>query len=426
LGGCHKICVNGKITNFYTGEKNMAIRQEILNELLKEYKNPADLLGKGGIIEELQKRLLETAMEAEMDHHLGYKKNDPIGNNSGNSRNGRTTKRVKSKDKEFEIIVPRDRNSEFEPQIIPKHSRRFDGFDDKIISMYARGMTVREIKSHLEEIYHVDVSPDLISTVTSAVIDDAIEWQNRPLDNFYPIVFLDALRIKIRQDHKVINKAVYLAIAINMDGCKEVLGIWFAENEGAKFWLSVLTEIQNRGVEDILIASVDGLKGFPEAIESVFPQTEIQLCIVHMVRHSLKYVPYIDRKQVAADLKKIYTAKTTAAAEKYLEEFKKKWDKTYPSISQSWSKNWEHLTHFLEYTEEIRRVIYTTNAIESLNMSLRKILKSRASFPNDEAAFKLLYLGLNNISKKWTMPFRNWGKVVQQFAVKFEGRVPLE
>lgn len=404
----------------------MAIRQEILDELLKEYKNPDDLFGSGGIVEELQKRLLETVMEAEMEHHLGYKKNDPAGNNSGNSRNGKTQKRVKSRDKEFEISIPRDRNSEFEPKIIPKNSKRFDGFDDKIISMYARGMTVREIKSHLEEIYKVEVSPDLISTVTSAVLDDAYRWQNRALDSFYPIVFLDALRVKIRHDHKVINKAVYLAIAINMEGCKEVLGIWFAENEGAKFWLSVLTEIQNRGVKDILIASVDGLKGFPEAIESVYPDTEIQLCIVHMVRHSLKYVSYMDRKAVASDLKKIYTADTSSSALQYLKDFKKKWDNVYPTISKSWEKNWDRLTHFLEYTDDIRRVIYTTNAIESLNMSLRKILKNRFSFSNDDAALKLLYLSLNNISKKWTMPFKQWGKVVQQLAVKFEGRVPLD
>lgn len=404
----------------------MAIRQELLDELLKEYKNPEDLLGKGGIIDELQKRLLETVMDAEMDHHLGYSKNDPKGNNTGNSRNGKTKKKVKSKEKEIEIAIPRDRNAEFEPQIIPKHSRRFDGFDDKIISLYSRGMTVREIKSHLEEIYQVDVSPDLISTVTSAVIEDAKEWQTRPLDSFYPIVFLDALRVKIRGSQGVSNKAVYLAIAINMDGCKEVLGIWFAENEGAKFWLNVLTEIQNRGVDDILIASVDGLKGFPEAIESVFPQTEVQLCIVHMVRHSLKFVPYMDRKAVAKDLKKIYKSSTTTEAEKQLENFKEEWDSIYPSIAKSWERNWERLTHFLEYTEEIRRVIYTTNAIESLNMSLRKILKNRSSFPNDESAFKLLYLSLKNISQKWTMPFRQWGKVVQQLAVKFEGRVPLD
>jgi putative transposase len=282
----------------------MIIRQELLDELLKQYNNPEDLLGRGGIIDELKKRLLERVMDAEMDHHLGYKKHDPVGNNTGNSRNGRSKKRLKSSDEEFEISIPRDRNSEFEPKIIPKNSRRFDGFDDKIISMYARGMTVREIQSHLEDIYQIEVSPDLISTVTSAVIDDAKAWQSRPLDRFYPIVFLDALRIKIRNDHHVINKAVYLAIAINMEGRKEVLGIWFAENEGAKFWLSVLTEIQNRGVEDILIASVDGLKGFPEAIESVFPKTEVQLCIVHMVRHSLKFIPYGDRKNVASDLKK--------------------------------------------------------------------------------------------------------------------------
>ena len=403
----------------------MTIKQEILDELLKDYKNPADLLGKGGIIEQLQKRLLETVLEGEMTHHLGYDKNDPEGNNTGNSRNGKTRKRVKSKDKEMDVIIPRDRNSQFNPTILPKNSRRFDGFDDKIISLYARGMTTREIQGHLEEIYQVDVSPDLISNVTDAVLEDAKAWRNRPLDSFYPFVFLDALRVKIRQDRKVINKAVYLAIAINTEGTKEVLGMWLAENEGAKFWLSVLTEIKSRGVNDMLVASVDGLKGFPDAIESVFPDTDIQLCIVHMVRNSLKFVPYTDKKELAKDLKKVYSATTIENAALELADFKKKWDSDYPSISKSWETHWERLTVFMDYPEEIRRVIYTTNAIESLNMTLRKTLKMRASFPNDESAIKLLYLALEKASKKWTMPFKQWGKVIEHLRIKFEGRMPL-
>ncbi len=403
----------------------MAIKQEILDELLKEYKNPEDLLGKNGIMHQLKKALIEKAMEGEVSHHLGYDKNSLDGNNSGNSRNGKYPKTVKDKDGELTIEVPRDRNGTFSPKIIKKGQRRFDGFDDKIISMYARGMTVRDIQGHLEDIYAVEVSPELISSVTNEVTKEVQAWQNRPLDDIYPIVFLDALRVKIRSQGSVINKAVYMAIGINMDGLKEVLGLWIADTEGAKFWLQVVTEIKNRGVNDILIACVDGLKGFPDAIESVFPDTSVQLCIVHMVRNSLKYVPFKERKILAADLKEIYRAVTKDQAELSLEEFEKKWDKKYPMISRSWRANWERLTVFLQFPEEIRKAIYTTNAIESLNMTLRKTIKNRASFPNDESALKLLYLALINIRKKWTMPIRNWGAAINQFAIKFEGRVPF-
>ena len=291
--------------------------------------------------------------------------------------------------------------------------------------MYSRGMTTREIKSHLEEIYQVEVSPNLISTVTEGVLEEVVKWQSRPLDSVYPIVYLDALRIKVKDDSQVKNKAVYLAIGVNMEGLKEVLGLWIEQTEGSRFWLQILTELKNRGVNDILIACVDGLKGFPEAIESVYPNTEVQLCIVHMVRNSLKYVSYKVRKEVASDLKKIYRAVNKAEAEFCLAEFSSKWDQKYPMISQSWKNNWDRLIPFLEYPPEIRKVIYTTNAIESLNMTLRKVIKNRASFPNDDAVKKLLFLGLKNISKKWTMPIQNWGEAINQFVIRFDGRIEI-
>ncbi len=321
------------------------------------------------------------------------------------------------------VEIPRDRNGTFAPKIIKKGQRRFDGFDEKIISMYARGMTTRDIQGHLEEIYGTDVSPELISTVTNEVSKEVQIWQNRPLDEIYPFVFLDALRVKIRSQGTVINKAVYLAIGVNMEGMKEVLGFWVAETEGAKFWLQVVTDIKNRGVNDILIACVDGLKGFPEAIESVFPDTSVQLCIVHAVRNSIKFVPFKDRKKLAADLKEIYKAATVESAETALTNFEKCWDKKYPMIAKSWRTNWERLMVFMEFAPAIRKVIYTTNAIESLNMTLRKTIKNRASFPNDESALKLLYLALNVVRKKWTMPIRDWGAAINQLAIKFEGRV---
>jgi len=323
------------------------------------------------------------------------------------------------------IAVPRDRSSEFEPQIVQKGQRRFTGFDDKILSMYARGMTVSDIQGHLLDIYNVDVSGDLISTVTASVLETVREWQNRPLDPVYPIVYFDALRIKSREDGRVLNKAAYLAIGVGMDGLKDVLGIWLEKNEGAKFWLSVFTELKNRGMNDVLIACVDGLKGLPEAIESVFPQAEVQLCIVHMVRNSLKFVSFKDRKKIATDLKTIYRATTVEQAETALTEFAETWDSKYPMISKSWLNNWERVIPFFAYPEDIRKVIYTTNAIESLNSSLRKVTKNRNSFPNDEAVIKLLYMALQNIMKKWTMPIRNWPLAVHQFAIRFGDRIPV-
>lgn len=402
----------------------MATTDELLDALMKDYKKPEDLIGENGLLKQLTKKLLERAMQAEMTEHLGYEKHAPTGNNTGNSRNGRYKKNVKGDFGNLDVTVPRDRNSTFEPIILPKGETRFTGFDDKIISMYARGMTTRDIQGHLEEIYGVEVSPTLISQVTEAVTEEIRLWQNRPLEEVYPIIYLDAIRVKVRHDGRVINKAVYLAIAVTMNGVKEVLGMWTAETEGAKFWLQVVTELKNRGVKDIFIACVDGLKGFPEAIEAAFPQAQVQLCIVHMVRHSLNYVSWKQRKEVAEDLKAIYQAPTVQEGEAKLAAFAAKWDATHPTIAKSWRNNWERIIPLFSYPPDIRKAIYTTNAIESLNMSLRKVTKNRGSFPSDEAMFKLLYLALNNISKKWTMPIKNWKSALNQFTIIFENRMP--
>lgn len=402
----------------------MATTDELLDALMKDYKKPEDLIGENGLLKQLTKKLLERAMQAEMTEHLGYEKHAPTGNNSGNSRNGRYQKKVKGDFGNLDVTVPRDRNSTFEPIILPKGETRFTGFDDKIISMYARGMTTRDIQGHLEEIYGVEVSPTLISQVTEAVTEEIRLWQNRPLEEVYPIIYLDAIRVKVRHDGRVINKAVYLAIAVTMNGIKEVLGMWTAETEGAKFWLQVVTELKNRGVKDIFIACVDGLKGFPEAIEAVFPHAQVQLCIVHLVRHSLNYVSWKQRKEVAEDLKAVYQAPTVQEGEAKLAAFAAKWDGTHPTIAKSWRNNWERIIPLFSYPPDIRKAIYTTNAIESLNMSLRKVTKNRGSFPSDEAMFKLLYLALNNISKKWTMPIKNWKSALNQFTIIFENRMP--
>ncbi len=400
------------------------INKDLIKELLKDYKKPEDLIGKDGILKQLTKALLETALDSELTEHLGYEKNALSQKKNNNPRNGKSRKTLKTDHGDMNISVPRDRQSDFEPQIVQKGQRRFTGFDDKILSMYARGMTVRDIQGHLTDIYNVDVSPDLISTVTDGIMDMVREWQNRPLDTIYPIMYFDALRMKIRDDGRVVNKAVYLALGVNMDGHKDVLGIWLDKNEGAKFWLNVFTELKNRGVNDILIACVDGLTGLPDAIESVYPETEVQLCIVHMVRNSLKFVSYKDRKRMATDLKTIYKAVTVEQAESALTVFGETWDKKYPMVSQSWLSHWDNIIPFFAYSEEIRKVIYTTNAIESLNSTLRKVTKNRNSFPNDESAIKLLYMALQNIMKKWTMPIRNWPLAVHQFAIRFGERVP--
>ncbi len=397
---------------------------EALDQLLEGHRTPEAFFGVNGLLDQLSKALLERALQGEMTHHLGYEKHDPAGHNSGNSRNGTSPKTIKGKRGQVQIEVPRDRQSQFEPQLIQKGQTRFDGFDERVLSLYARGLSVREIQAHLEEIYGTQVSPDLISTVTDAVLDEVRAWQSRPLDALYPIVYLDALQVKIKSEGRIQNKALYLAIGINLRGHKEVLGLWASQNEGAKFWLGVVTELKNRGVQDIFIACVDGLKGFPEAIEAVFPQTQVQLCLVHLVRYSLAFVSFKDRKAVAADLKTIYRAATAEEAEAQLEAFAAQWDGQYPLISKSWRSNWARLVPMFGYPPEIRRAVYTTNTIESLNMSLRKIIKTRASFPSDEAAFKLLYLALQNIQKKWTMPIPNWGQALNALAILFEERLP--
>lgn len=402
----------------------MTVSNELIDSLLADYKKPEDLIGENGLLKQLTKRLVERALQAEMAQHLGHAKNSTVANTAGNTRNGKSLKTLKGEFGELPIEIPRDRHGSFEPQIIPKHQTRWDGFDQKILSLYARGMTVREIQSHLEEMYGAEVSPTLISSVTEAVMDDAKAWQNRPLDALYPIVYLDCIHVKVRDGGVVRAKAVYLALGINMTGEKEILGLWIAQTEGAKFWLQVVTELKNRGVQDIFIACVDGLKGFPEAIEVVYPKAAVQLCIVHMVRNSLNYVSWKLRKVVAADLRSIYTAATENEAQMRLQEFEDKWGVDYPTIVKSWRTNWARITPFFEYPPEIRKVIYTTNAIESVNMSLRKITKNRGSFPSDDALLKLFYLALNNISKKWTMPIRDWKAALIRFTIQFEERMP--
>jgi len=404
--------------------KDKSIDNELIDNLLKNYKKPEDLIGENGLLKQLTKQLLERAMAAEMTEHVGYEKHDTAGHNSGNSRNGKSAKTIKGTFGELALETPRDRNGTFEPQIIEKHQTRFTGFDKNILSLYSRGLSTREIQQHLEEIYGVEVTAGLISSVTDEVLDEVKTWQNRQLEAVYPIMYLDAIQFKVRDNGHVKNKAIYLAIGVTIEGYKEVLGLWIAQTEGAKFWLQVVTELKNRGVTDIFIACVDGLKGFPEAIESVFPQTEVQLCIVHLVRHSLNYVGWKQRKEVARDLKLIYTAATDVEAEQRLADFSLKWDAKFPMIAKSWCSNWPRVIPFFAHPPEIRKVIYTTNAIESLNMSLRKVTKARGSFPNDEAVSKLLYLALRNIAKKWTMPLHAWKDALNRFAIIYESRLP--
>src|SRR6516225_10087382 len=405
------------------GSRTMAqaIRDEIIEELLQGYSSPQDLLGEEGLFKELKKRLLERALGAELTEHLGYEKGAPAGRGSGNSRNGYSSKTVIGDDGAIEIAVPRDRNSTFEPQLVPKGQTRLDGFDDRIISLYARGLSVREIQAHLQELYGVDVSPDLISRVTDAILDEVREWQSRPLDPVYPVIFFDALRVKIRDEGLVKNKAVYVALAFNADGEKEVLGLWIEQTEGAKFWLKVMNELKLRGVNDILIAVVDGLKGFPEAITTVFPQTLVQACIVHLIRNSLAFVTWKDRKTIMPSIRAVYQAENADMALIRLEEFEAEWGKRYPAIGQAWRRAWDHVIPFFAFAPAIRKMIYTTNCVEALNRSLRKIIKTRGSFPTDEAAFKLLYLAIKNAGVHWRRPIE-WTAAMGQFAIQFGDR----
>ncbi len=404
-------------------KKNPDKLDKIIEDLTQDA-TAAELLRDGGLVKELKKRLIETALEAEMTDHLGYEKHSPDGHGSGNSRNGRTSKRVIGEDGDLEIEVPRDRKGDFDPQLVRKRQVRLPGFDEKVLSLYSHGMTTRELQEHLEEIYEVEVSPSLISRVTDAVLSDAKAWQNRPLDAVYPVVYLDAIHLKIRTDGRVQTRAIYVALAIDLTGNKQLLGLWIGEAEGAKFWLNVLTELNNRGVQDILIAAIDGLTGFPEAIAGVFPKTEIQLCIVHMVRNSMRYVPWKNRKTVAKDLRKIYRAPTVEAAAQALDAFEEKWDEQYPMAAKSWRTRWENVIPLFGYPEPIRKVIYTTNAIESLNAQLRKVTKKRGAFPTDDSVRKILYLAVGRVSKRWTMPLQDWPAALNFFSTAFEGRVP--
>ena len=402
----------------------MTLDTKLIDDLVKNCKTQEDLFGENGVVKEFVKAIAERALRGELTTHLGYDKHAVAGNNSGNSRNGNSTKMIKGDFGKTEIEVPRDRNGTFEPEFIEKGQTRFRGFDSKIVALYARGMSTRDIQAQLQEMYGVEVSPTLISNVTEEVLAEVRIWQSRPLDKVYPIVYFDCIVVKIKENKQIINKAIYLALGVNLEGKKELLGMWISKTEGAKFWLSILTELNNRGLKDILIACVDGLTGFPEAIETVYPKAHVQLCIVHMLRNSFKYVSYKDRKELAADLKPVYTAATVEEAECCLEEFAEKWDDKYPTISKSWRSHWAHITPFFAYPEDIRKVIYTTNAIESLNMTLRKVIKNKRVFPDDNSAMKLIYLAINNISKKWTMPIRDWRAAMGRFAIEFGDRIP--
>lgn len=403
----------------------MPVSDQLIDQLLADYKSPEDLLGEQGLLKQLTKKLAERALEAEMEQHLGYAKHDAAGKNTGNSRNGKSRKMVRSIHGDIEIETPRDRNGSFEPQLIKKGEKQLGGFDERIVSLYARGMSTRDIQAHFEDVYGVEVSPTFISQVTNAVLDEVKAWQQRPLAPVYPIVYLDCLVVRSRETGSVQNKTVYLALGVNCDGEKELLGLWLAQTEGAKFWLSVMNELKNRGLDDIFIACVDGLKGFPDAIEAVYPNTQVQLCIVHQIRNSLRFVSWKERKAVAADLKTIYGAATLKQAEQALEQFAEAWDKQHPSISKSWRDNWTRLSVFFDYPPQIRKVIYTTNAIESLNASLRQVTKTRRSFPNDDSVLKLLYLALHQIAKKWTMPLRDWKPAMTQFIIMYGDRISL-
>ena len=401
-----------------TEEQSNNISDELLDQLLTGYEKPSDLLGENGILKQLTKRAIERIMNAEMDYHLDDEYNPESGRESGNSRNGKGHKTIKGDFGEMEIETPRDRKSTFQPQIVPKRQHRVGPMDKAVMALYAKGMTTRDIQSTIKELYNVDISATLVAEIAGAMEDDARKWQNRMLDPLYPIVWLDAVVIKIHSDRKVINKSVQIALGLNSEGRKELLGAWITENEGAAFWGQVLTELKNRGLERIIVACMDGLKGFPDAVRTVYPDTEIQLCMVHMMRSSLKYVPHKDKKAVSQALKTIYNAPTEDAAKNALNDFQDKWGATYPLIPKQWENKWENLNTIFSYPPEIRNIIYTTNTIESLNMSLRKLTRNRRIFPSDESALKIVTLGILEASKKWTVPIKNWGKALGYFTLK--------
>lgn len=392
-----------------------------LDELIRQEKDPGTILSEGGLLKQLIKRLVERALNAEMDEHLGYSRYSR--SDSDNNRNGSSEKQLVTNNGVVDLSVPRDREGNFEPALVKKHQNRIAGLDDKILSLYAKGMSLSDIRIQLEELYGADISESLISKVTDEVMEEVREWQHRPLESVYPIVLFDCLVVKVRQDKRIINKAVYLALGIDLSGHKEVLGLWISENEGSKFWLGIFTEMKNRGVQDILIACTDNLTGMTEAITASYPRTEHQLCIVHQIRNSLKYVSYKDRKELAQNLKPIYTASTEEEAISALEGFGQKWDHKYPQISKSWLDNWANLIIFLDYPDSIRKIIYTTNSIESVNSQLRKVTKNKRIFPSDDAVFKSLYLTIRYITRKWSMPIQNWNETMAHFLIKFEGRI---
>lgn len=402
----------------------MAIREEIIDELLGDAKSAEDLFGHDGVLKLLSGRLMERLLEAELTHHLGYEKHAKTGQKSANSRNGKTSKTVKTGNGDVVIDVPRDRMGEFEPQLIKKRQSRLNHLNDQVLSLYGKGMTVRDIQAYLEELYHTSISRDLISTITDGILEDVTSWRNRPLDRLYPIVYIDGFVSKCRLDGHVSNRTVYVVYGLTLEGYKEVLGLYLGENEGAKYWLSVLNELKNRGVQDIFLLCADGLKGLPESVEAAFPETLFQSCIVHMVRQSLNYVPYKEKKAVANDLKKIYQADTVVLAEEALDEFELTWGDKYGAIVQSWRSNWSKLIPFFDFPKAIRRIIYTTNIIESLNNTLRKAVRNRGHFSTEDALMKVLYLAIQGVSKKWTMPVRDWKQALNQFSIMFAERFP--
>jgi len=404
-------------------EMRKKLPDELVDELLAGARTEEEIVGPGGLLSQLTKRLVERAMEVELTDHVGYEPHREPPGGAGNTRNGGTPKTLTTEHGPVEIKTPRDRKSTFEPKIVRKRQRRFEGFDEKILALYSRGLSTRDIEAHLRELYGVSVGRDLISQVTDAVVEDVKAWQQRPLDDLYPVLFLDALVLKIRDGGSVQRKACYLALAITMDGQREVLGMWFQQTEGAKFWMQALSELKHRGVQDILICCVDGLKGFPEAIEAIFPQTVVQTCIVHLIRHSLKYVPRRQYDQVAKDLKPIYTAADVDSAQEALERFDRKWGQQLPPVVKAWRENWEYVIPFMAFPPDVRRVVYTTNPIEALNRQLRKAIKTKGHFPNEEAARKLIYLALMNATPRWTR-VAGWTKALLAFKSHFGDRPP--
>jgi len=399
------------------------MQDKTIKELAKDCKTVEDV---HAMLRDLFKDTLQGIFEAEMDEHLGYQKNSVEGNNTGNSRNGYSRKKIRSKFGENQIVIPRDRKGDFEPKIIKKYETTCNHIEEQIIAMYAKGMSVRDIENHMRDIYGIDCSPAMVSKITDKILPMISEWQSRPLDRVYPIVFLDAIHFKVRQDSRIINKAAYSVMGVNMSGQKDILGIWIGENESASFWLGVCNDLKNRGVEDILIACKDGLSGFSEAISTVFPKTEIQLCVIHQIRNSLKYVSYKEQKQLMVDLKKVYQALTLEEAEFAFEEFKDKWGKKHPIVIRSWENNWLELTTYFRYPYDLRRAIYTTNIIEGYHRQLRKVTKTKTAYPTDDALRKIIYLATVEIAKKWNMPIREWTKCLSQFAIHFGDRISIE